>query len=239
MENPKKCLFTCMAWDDEKKLLFLGDEQGYIHIANVYMGASMTITKKIVATELEASQDETLNAGATSSSVKILDISIHKSGPIGKQQKILLCLTERQILAFEIKMGQQSQDIQGHTDAVIKIISLDPRKIREISRESLNDTPKIITTSLDNTIRLWNSGKMETINVFDAPNQAEISCMTFLLKSCLVATGHEDGSIRLWNLEINSSIELKSLKGGKHTNSISCIISDILRDRQAGAQTGF
>ena len=79
---------------------------------------------------------------------------------------------------------------------------------------------------------------METINKFDAPSQSEISCMTFLLKSCLVATGHEDGSIRLWNLEINSSIELKSMKGGKHTNSISCIISDIIRDRQAGLMNG-
>ena len=53
MENPKKCLFTCMAWDDEKKLLFLADEQGYIHIANVYMGAGSTITKKVVSTENE------------------------------------------------------------------------------------------------------------------------------------------------------------------------------------------
>jgi len=26
MPNPNKCLFTAMCWDDEKKLLYLGDE---------------------------------------------------------------------------------------------------------------------------------------------------------------------------------------------------------------------
>lgn len=45
MENPKKCLFTCMCWDEEKKLLYLADELGYVHVAYVYMGAGMTITK--------------------------------------------------------------------------------------------------------------------------------------------------------------------------------------------------
>ena len=75
---------------------------------------------------------------------------------------------------------------------------------------------------------------MDTINILEAPVNAEVSCMTFLMSSCLVATGHEDGSIRLWNLEISSCILLKSMKGGKHTNSISCIIGDSVKDRKAG-----
>ena len=67
---------------------------------------------------------------------------------------------------------------------------------------------------------------METMNVLFAPEHSEISCMTFLVKSCLVATGHEDGSIRLWNLDISSSVLLKSPKY-QHTNSISCIMGVI------------
>ena len=67
---------------------------------------------------------------------------------------------------------------------------------------------------------------METMNVLFAPEHSEIGCMTFLIKSCLVATGHEDGSIRLWNLDISSSVLLKSPKY-QHTNSISCIIGVI------------
>ena len=44
----------------------------------------------------------------------------------------------------------------------------------------------------------------------DSPDNSELSCMTYLINCCLVATGHEDGAIRLWNLEINSSVTLKN-----------------------------
>lgn len=47
--------------------------------------------------------------------------------------------------------------------------------------------------------------------------------MTFLTSCCLVATGHEDGAIRLWNLEINSSVLLKCDERQRHRNTISCI----------------
>lgn len=106
--------------------------------------------------------------------------------------------------------------------------------------EKYHDDPKIITCSLDNTIRLWDSVKIEPINVLQAPEYSEISCMTFLVKSCLVATGHEDGSIRLWNLDISSSVLLKSPKY-QHTNSISCIIGVIDMDEEylvAGSYDG-
>lgn len=58
----------------------------------------------------------------------------------------------------------------------------------------------------------------------ESPPDSEISCMTFLVNCCLVATGHEDGSIRLWNMEINSSVTLRCEDQHKHKNSISCIL---------------
>ena len=82
---------------------------------------------------------------------------------------------------------------------------------------------------------------MEVINVLEAPPESELSCMAFLANCCLVATGHEDGALRLWNLEISSHVALKSPKGGKHSNSISCIIGEIYRDQEfliAGSYDG-
>ena len=70
-----------------------------------------------------------------------------------------MCLTDRGVHIFEIKIGQQTQDIEGHTDSVIKIMTLDPKKIGAKNNETINDIPKIITASLDNTIRLWKSKK--------------------------------------------------------------------------------
>ena len=65
--------------------------------------------------------------------------------------------------------------------------------------------------------------------------------MTFLANCCLVATGHEDGALRLWNLEISSSVVLKSPKGGNHVNSISCIIAEVFKEQEfliAGSYDG-
>jgi hypothetical protein len=31
--------------------------------------------------------------------------------------------------AYRIKMGQKTQDIEGHTDAILKIIALDPKRL--------------------------------------------------------------------------------------------------------------
>jgi len=50
----------------------------------------------------------------------------------------------------------------------------------------------------------------DVLNILTAPEHSELSCMAFLVNCCLVATGHEDGSLRLWNLEISSSVLLKS-----------------------------
>lgn len=143
--------------------------------------------------------------------------------------------------AYRIKIGQKTQDIEGHTDSILKIMCLDPKRMEDKTHEKIKDDPKIITCSLDNTVRLWDSTKMEPINVLESPDNSEVSCMTFLANCCLVATGHEDGALRLWNLEISSSVVLKSQKGGNHSNSISCIIGETIKDEEfliAGSYDG-
>lgn len=71
---------------------------------------------------------------------------------------------------------------------------------------------------------------MELETDMASPEDSELSCMTFLTNCCLVATGHEDGAIRLWNLEINSSVKLKSDSKQSHGNTISCIKGVIWKD---------
>jgi WD40 repeat protein len=67
----------------------------------------------------------------------------------------------------------------------------------------------------------------------EAPKNSELTCITFLYRCCLVASGHEDGAIRLWNMEINSSVLLKCQdEKKKHTNTISCITSTIWKDSE-------
>jgi WD40 repeat protein len=126
----------------------------------------------------------------------------------------------------------------GHVGPILKIISLEPRKIERIlygnqPHELIPDTPKIITASLDNTISLWDYAKMDTISTMESPKTSELTCITFLYRCFLVASGHEDGAIRLWNMEINSSVLLKCHDPSKkHTNTISCITSTFWKDSE-------
>ncbi len=113
--------------------------------------------------------------------------------------------------------------MEGHTDAILKIIVLEPGKMTTDHQDKIPDTPKVITASFDNSILLWDYEKLEIITKMEAPEHSELSCMTFLDNCCLVATGHEDGAIRLWNLEINSSVLLKCHDSQRHRESISCI----------------
>jgi len=217
MTNPNKCLYTSICWDHKQKLLYISDEQGYVYVAYVYMGEKYTIQMKPKGLEGE----------------KIRRINVYDD--------VLFVFTERCMKAFKIKMGEKTHDIEGHTDSILKIIALEPSRLEQKTKEKIPDDPKIITCSLDNTIRLWDSIKIETINVLESPEHSELSCMTFLVGSCLVATGHEDGALRLWNLDISSSVLLKSQKGGNHSNSISCIIGENFKEQEfliAGSYDG-
>jgi len=135
------------------------------------------------------------------------------------------------IYSLKIKKGVKTHDMIGHTEPILKIIVLEPSRLQK-PNEQIPDDPKVITCSLDNTILLWDFEKMEVITRMEAPKHSELSCMTFLTNCCLVATGHEDGAIRLWNLEINSSVLLKCDERQKHTNTISCIHGAIWNDAE-------
>ena len=97
----------------------------------------------------------------------------------------------------------------GHGGPILNIIAIDPRMMEMLQEEKIPDKAKVITASLDNSILLWDYEKMDVLSKMDAPRNSELTCITFLKKCCLVASGHEDGAIRLWNMEINSSVLLK------------------------------
>lgn len=264
MQNPNKCLFTSIAWDEKHKLLYISDETGCVYIANVYMAEKFTIKKQLMNCRINKIMHASIVLKARTPKIMVIngDSEESKEGsPKKKKMKddtddnakkekkmqnpndinILFVFTDRQMHAFKIKMGQKTHDIEGHTDSILKIIALEPQRLQQQIKEKVADDPKIITCSLDNTIRLWDSVKLDVLNVLESPEHSELSCMTFLVNSCLVATGHEDGALRLWNLDISSSVLLKSIKGGNHANSISCMIGETFKDQEfliAGSYDG-
>jgi WD40 repeat protein len=47
--------------------------------------------------------------------------------------------------------------MSGHNGPILKIITLEPEKIL---KEKIKDDPKILTCSLDTTIRFWDAKEM-------------------------------------------------------------------------------
>lgn len=67
---------------------------------------------------------------------------------------------------------------------------------------------------------------MSTITVMENDDRSEeFSCMTYLIESGLVVTGHEDGHIKLWNLEIGTCVQITgdTETKMKHKSTVSSI----------------
>jgi hypothetical protein len=49
---------------------------------------------------------------------------------------------------------------------------------------------------------------MQTTHILEVPPGNEITCMTVLEVSNLIATGHENGDVMLWNPDISMDLTL-------------------------------
>ena len=139
----------------------------------------------------------------------------------------LLVLTQYKLLVFEIKIGAKTYDLEGHTDSVLNLITIEPKDLHlQLGEKSnkIEEFPKVLSCSLDNTIRFWDSKDMKTISVLENDERSELACIAYLPNCGLVASGHEDGHIRLWNIEIGTHILMTTKESkGKHDNTVSCL----------------
>ena len=62
---------------------------------------------------------------SSKSGVKIKKIEIIKEG----NRQTLFVFTDRLMRAYKIKLGQQTLDIDGHTDSILNIVALDPMRL--------------------------------------------------------------------------------------------------------------
>lgn len=120
--------------------------------------------------------------------------------------------------------------MEGHKGPIISLITIDPKDLFLQTRDaSIDDsviTHKILSASLDNTIWLWETKQeMTTIAVMENDEWSELSCMAYLLEAGLVASGHEDGHIWLWNLEIGTNVLITGEGSNKmkHHSTVSCM----------------
>ena len=237
VDNPHRCRYTGLDWNEQQQELFLIDSNGYVHIWNIYM-------------EKCIKQQRIFHGPLTSISVN------------GKTDNIFItgenCL-ERWHISREMKF----EEYKGHVGPVIAILSAqlhgnheskknnngegtkhdggttttnnnnnshnqhhEGKKSHSSSHHQHHDehhvrrqvSNRIYSASIDNTIRCWDPYDMSCIFTL-TETRSEISCMIYLEDSNVLVTGNEDGSVRWWNPSSGSTIALR-----EHTNTVSCMV---------------
>lgn len=102
---------------------------------------------------------------------------------------------------------------------------------------------RIFSASEDNTVRLWDPFDMACVRVLEHTSiqtdskatlsgpivaASEISSMTFYEAWRILVTGHENGDLRLWDMDTGRS----KMMAPQHSNSISCMSMAILRKNE-------
>ena len=196
VRNLNRCYFTALVWDYSAHELIAGDEKGFVGVWNVYHERPMFWGKLF--------KDD----------MKIIGLALRDA------RKELVVTTETIVEVFYLKRGQSSHDIQGHEGP---IISIHAQEVHQIHRLHSNNKPRFITSSVDNTVKVWDLSDLSVTTSMTAPARSEISCMCFLPMSSLIATGHENGYVMLWNPEIHESVRLKCDADYAHKNTVTAV----------------
>lgn len=70
----------------------------------------------------------------------------------------------------------------------------------KLTENKIKDQPKIVSVSLDNSMRVWDPVDLSVLEVLPNPEKSEISCLFYLKRANLFVTGHDNGAVRLWNI---------------------------------------
>eukprot|EP00743_Colponemidia_sp_Colp-15_P004981 GILK01005367.1.p1 GENE.GILK01005367.1~~GILK01005367.1.p1 ORF type:complete len:818 (+),score=111.10 GILK01005367.1:64-2517(+) len=201
VENQNRCMFTGVGWDSHQQELYLVDEMGYLAVWNVYMEKCLTHHQL--------------------SSRKLLGVTLVP------QRQQLLVSTEEAIELFDIHRGVRFQEISGHEGPILSLLTISRRD----TAVQTEDITRIISSSLDNTIRFWDPQDMACLALF-REEMSEICSLTYLPSCHLLASGHDDGSIRVWNPETGSHIVLMRGSENVHRNSVSAMCAARFASRE-------
>ena len=92
-----------MCWDYQEQELYVADEKGYVFVIDVYQEEKF-FSKQLVKERINRIE-------------------------IVQEARFLLIQTDFGIRSFKIKKGVKTHDMEGHTDAILKIIVLEPSKM--------------------------------------------------------------------------------------------------------------
>ncbi len=106
---------------------------------------------------------------------------------------------------LEIKRSSKHNGVGDcHSGPVIGLAGLEPSLL---TNYKIRDPPKLVSVSLDNTMRVWDPKDFTQLTRLGNERE-EIASLHYLQHANLFVTGHENGDVKLWNIELGNSITL-------------------------------
>ena len=207
IENQNGCAFTSFFYDSSHKDIFLADQYGYFTIYDSVTG-KLTSCKRITK---EAIKD-----------LKYLeDIST------------VVLASENEVEFWKVNRDTDYKIVSsGHVGPVISIVTNKSSRSQQVMPSTLLSGSKsaeqeyrIFSASLDNTIRMWDPYDMCCTRVLKE-DRSEISSITCLRSRSKIVSGHDDGSLRLWNLDTGSTTNLR-----EHSNTVTCLVPAVFKGK--------
>lgn len=116
----------------------------------------------------------------------------------------LMAGTRFGVEVWTLQRDAEFREYTGHESAIVKMVHVGLKE-------------RNLYTASHKTIRCWDCYDMSCLGVLKQ-RQSEISCLLYLPGSIIIITGHDDGSIKLWNIDSGSSMALE-----QHKNTVSCL----------------
>ncbi len=146
-----------------------------------------------------------INSDKTIEELKKYQSKIHSLIAVPGRPDIFV-ITDQGVDSIRIIKGIKAVEGENcHKGPIIGMFSLQAYKL---TQHKIKDQAKIITVSLDNSMRVWDPTDLTPLQMLPNPQKSEISCLFYLKRANLFVTGHDNGTVRLWNIELQTSITI-------------------------------
>eukprot|EP00242_Pyramimonas_sp_CCMP2087_P012444 CAMPEP_0198221630 /NCGR_PEP_ID=MMETSP1445-20131203/84479_1 /TAXON_ID=36898 /ORGANISM="Pyramimonas sp., Strain CCMP2087" /LENGTH=623 /DNA_ID=CAMNT_0043899849 /DNA_START=468 /DNA_END=2336 /DNA_ORIENTATION=- len=203
LENPHDCPFTDIAYDRVHHQVFLIDKYGFLFVYDIPK-EKLILTHRLLTEPLLA-----------------IEYNL-RSDELGISLK-------NRVTWWQLVRDTSYQEADhSHSGPVVGIqfaVAQGPDKTEDPLKY-------VFSCSLDNTVRMWDAYDMACLRTLEE-HRSDLVCMRFCESRNTLVTGHDNGTVRLWNLDTASTINMT-----KHANTVSCIINAVLRRGEEFILTG-
>ena len=217
LHNPN-CRYTCLTWLPLNNYLLYGDEHGRLEL--------VALSKERSLARISISSLQNHLAKKVKSLVKMPILGHLATHLKLKNAIITLYPNSSEIYLLELDINEQRIEILGHSSRIVSIATLNATykhpELRTAIRQRITfDEMPVFSVEASGVIRCWddydNKFRFEVNERFGS----EVTSMLAIWSLNSVVTGHENGSVLIWNLSTGVKKHSDSMKGAVITALIS------------------